>query len=155
MANGQFNIAKGSIHAYVRNVANNSPATSGLVVVLLKTAEADADLQDHDTLQEVLDASNEEADFTNYARVVFTNAEISAPTIDDGADTVSADMPDPTWPSAGGVSNNAIVKMLVCYAPDTGGAASTFIPLVHLDYAITTDGTEIAAKINAAGFFQA
>jgi hypothetical protein len=57
VANIVFNIAKGEVNAYVKRVVNNDPANSALVIVLLKTAEADATLQDYDTLGAILSAA--------------------------------------------------------------------------------------------------
>lgn len=156
MANGVFNVALGRVNELHERVNDNDPATSGLVVVLLKAAEADATLKDYDTLALLLAAGgNTEADFTNYARKVLTDTELAATTIDDGAGTRAADIPDQTWTSAGGASNNTTVKLLICYAPDTGGADSTFIPLTHHDFAATTDGTDLLAQVNTSGYFVA
>lgn len=156
MADGVFNIAKGRVCELHDRVASNDPANSALVVVLLKTAEADATLEDYDTLSALLAGSNVEADFTNYARKVLTDSDISASAVDDTNNRREADIPDQTWSSAGGVSNNTTAKLLICYDSDTtGGTDSNIVPLVHLDYAETTTGGDITAVINAAGYFRA
>jgi hypothetical protein len=160
VANIVFNIAKGEVNAYVKRVVNNDPANSALVIVLLKTAEADATLQDYDTLGAILSAgggtANVEANFTNYARKVLTNTELSAPTVDDSGNQQYSDAPDQTYVSAGGAVNNALVKMIICYDSDTTtGTDSNIVPLVALDFTITTDGTDILASFSAEGFFAA
>lgn len=160
MANIVFNIAKGEVNAYVKRVVNNDPANSALVIVLLKTAEADGVLQDYDTLGAILSAgggtANVEANFTNYARKVLTNTELSAPTVDDAGNQQYSDAPDQTYVSAGGAVNNAIVKMLICYDSDTtSGTDANLVPLVALDWVITTDGNDLVAVFGSTGFFGA
>lgn len=157
MADFQFNVAKGKTNEYVSRVAANDPANSALVIVLLKAAEADATLEDYDDLATLLAAGgNTEADFTNYARKVLTDAVISAPTPDDTNNNQSADFPDQTWTAAGGTTDNTLVKLLVCYDNDsTGGTDSNIIPLTSHDFATTTNGADLTAIVPAAGFFTA
>jgi len=160
MANIVFNISKGEVNAYTKRVVNNDPANSALVLVLLKTAQADATLLDYDTLDAILTAgggtANVEADFTNYARKVLTNTELSAPTVDDTGNEQYSDMPDQTYTSAGGATNNTLVKALVCYDNDTtGGTDANLIPLTAHDVSVTTDGNNLTLTIPANGFYGA
>lgn len=156
MANIVFNISKGEVNAYVKRVVNNDPANSALVVVLLKTAEADGILQDYNTLGNILAGANTEADFTNYSRKILTNTELSLPTVDDSGNQQFSDAPDLTYASAGGAVNNAIVKMLICYDSDTtSGTDANLVPLVAIDWVITTDGNDLVAVFGSTGFFGA
>lgn len=162
MANIVFNISKGEVNAYTKRVVNNDPANSALVLVLLllKTAQADATLLDYDTLDAILTAgggtANVEADFTNYARKVLTNTELSAPTVDDTGNEQYSDMPDQTYTSAGGATNNTLVKALVCYDNDTTvGTDANLIPLTAHDVSVTTDGNNLTLTIPANGFYGA
>lgn len=156
MADGVFNIAKGRVNELVRRVVANDPANSALVVVLLKTAEADATLKDYDTLSALLAGANTEADFTNYARKSLTDADLSDPTTDDTGDSQWSDMPDQTWTSAGGASNNTLAKFIVCYDSDTtGGTDANLVPLTYHDFVATTDGNDLLAQIAATGFYDA
>ena len=162
MASITFNIAKGKVNAYTERVVNNDPANSALVVVLLKTVQADATLLDYDTLGDILAAGggtvNVEANFTNYARKVLTNTELSAPTVDHTGNEQYSDAPDQTYTAAGGATNNTLVKALICYDSDTtGGTDANLIPLVALDYSVnpTTDGNDMVLRIAANGFFGA
>lgn len=156
MADGVFNVAKGRVNEIHRRVDGNDPANSALVVVLLQTAEADATLEDYDTLSALLAGSNSEADFTNYARKVLTDSDVATPTVDDTNNRQDADIGDQTYSSAGGASNNTLAKLLICYDSDTtGGTDANIIPLTHHDFVITTDGSDIVAQINAAGYFRA
>lgn len=157
MANQVFNIAKGRANELVRRVATNDPANGGLVVLLLQANEADAVLEDYDDLAALLAAGgNTEATFTNYARKVLTDADVSIPTVDDSADNQWADIADQVWTAAGGTTDNTLTKMVICYDPDvTGGADADLIPLTHLDFATTTNGNDLTAVMAATGFFVA
>jgi len=160
MANIVFNISKGEVNAYTKRVVNNDPANSALVLVLLKTVQADATLMDYDTLEAILTAgggtANVEADFTNYARKVLTNTELSAPTVDDTGNEQYSDMPDQTYTSAGGATNNTLVKALICYDNDTtSGTDANLIPLTAHDVSVTTDGNNLTLTIPANGFYGA
>lgn len=157
MANGVFNIAKGKANAFVERVATNDPANSALVAVYLESAQADADLQDYDNLSLLLaNAGNTEAAFTNYARIVKTDADISAPTPDDTANLMASFIGNLTIANAGGAVNETLAKIIICYDPDTtGGDDTTLIPLTHHDFTETTDGTDLIAQEAAGGFFSA
>ncbi len=157
MAAGVFNIAKGRVNEYLNRVDSDDPTNSALIVVLLKVTEAGGTLQDYDTLAALLAGSNTECDFTNYARktIIQTGVAMAAP--DDTANTLSSDITtDPVWTAAGGASNNNIVKLLICYDSDTtGGTDTNIIPLTYHDFVVSTNGGDITAAIDAAGFFTA
>lgn len=141
MANVVFNVSKGRQIEFWTRVKNNDPATSALVLVLLKTAESDSALIDYSTLAALLGAAgNVEADFTNYARVEYTDADISLPTTDNANDWQEAALPLKSIANAGGASDNTIVKAILCYAPDVAGADATLIPIAAYDAAVTTNG---------------
>lgn len=154
MADQVLNFAKGRVNEFFHRVADNDPANSAIVVVLLKVAEADATLLDYDDLGALLGGSNTEADFTNYARKVLTG--VSGGTVDDTNDWVQNFITDQTWTSAGGATNNTLVKLLVCYDDDTtGGTDANIIVLSHHDFAATTDGNDLIADEGANGFYRA
>ena len=157
MANGVFNIAKGKVNEYVSRVDANDPANCALVVVLLKVTSSDATLKDFATLAAVLAGGNTECDFTNYARKVIDDTLLVAPTPDNTGDTQSADITtDPVWASAGGATNNSVVRMLVCYDPDTtSGTDASIVPLTFHDVSLTTNGGNLTAQLAAAGFYTA
>ena len=162
MASITFNISKGKVNAYTERVVNNDPANSALVVVLVKTVQADATLIDYDTLGAILTAGggtvNVECDFTNYARKVLTNADLSAPTVDDTGNEQYSDAPDQTYTAAGGATNNTIVKAILCYDSDTtAGTDANLVPLVAMDFVVnpTTDGNDMTLRVAANGFFGA
>lgn len=149
MADGVFNVAKGRFAYY----ASLPAANDALVIVLLQATglEADDVLNNHDTLSTLLAAANDEATFTNYARKTATTGVTV--TVDDTANRVDADLPDQTWATAGGAVNNGLGKLLICYDPDTtGGTDADIIPLTYHDFVATTDGSDLTAQINTAGF---
>lgn len=156
MADGVFNIAKGKVNAYQERVANNDPANSAIVIILLKVVEADATLKAYDTLAAILAAVNTEADFTNYNRIVLTDADLSAPIPDDVNNWQNADIPDQVYVSAGGAVDNSLVKVIVCYDPDsTGGTDADLIPLTYHDYVVTTSGVDLNLNVAASGYYRA
>lgn len=156
MADFVFNIAKSRVGSYVQQVEDGNPADSRLVVVPIETSgiEADAALKDYNDLAALLAAANNEQ--TTMGRKYVTASDITI-TVDDTNERLDIDMADITWAAATG---NAISALLVCYIPDgnaAGGvsADSAVIPLTKHDFAVTPDGSDIVAQINAAGFFRA
>lgn len=145
MSDQVFNIAKGAAAEKVRDGA------TVVLVLLLQANESEVDLLDHAELDALLGAAgNTEATFTNYARKVGLTATI---TVDNTNDRVDLDLPDQTFVSAGNGVNNTLTKLIVAYeesAADTGR-----IPLTHHDFSVTTDGSDLTAQFNAAGFFRA
>lgn len=148
MADIVFNVAKGSVAAYHNRVNDNDPANSAIIQVLLKTVQADATLRDYDTLDAILTAGggtvNVECDFTNYARKTLSDAAVVAVVIDDTNDRAVASIDDWVIASAGGATNNTVLKLLNCYDPDTtAGTDSTIIPLTAHDLTETTNGQQL------------
>ncbi len=143
-----FNIQKDALGYYA-----TLPAVSdAIVVVLLKSSglEPDSTLMDYDTLAAILAASNDECDFTNYARKSITSV---TRTVDDTNNYVTSTFASQTWTSAGGASNNTGGKLLVCYDGDTGaGTDANIIPLTAHDFIFTTDGSNLVAQVTAGVF---
>lgn len=159
MAPGVFNISRGRIVEFYRNVKGSTPANSAFVAVLLKATglEADDVLNNYDDLAALLAATNDEADFTNYARKVFTDVELAVvPAPDDTNNRVDLDLPDFTWTSAGGTVDNSLGKLIICYDSDTtAGTDANIIPCTYHDFVYTTSGVDLPAVVAAAGFFRA
>lgn len=144
MADGMFNIGRGVVGELMED------DNTKFGVMLLKAAEADDTLNNYDDLSALLGAAgNTEADFTNYARKTGLTATDS---VDDANNNRTADLPDQTWSSAGGTTDNTLVKLIVFY--DEGGTDATRIPIAHYDFAATTDGSDLTAQFNSAGFWQ-
>lgn len=145
MADGAMNIAKGAVAEKFRDGAANG------IVLLLTANETEADLIDHDALDVLLGAAgNTEATFTNYARKTGITGSI---TVDDSNDRVDVDFPDQTWSSAGNGTNETMTKLITAY--EESAADSGRVPLTHHDFTPTTDGSDLTAQFNAAGFYRA
>lgn len=144
MADFVFNIAKGAVAEKIRDGASN------VLILLLKASEADATFKDRDTVADILANGGTEADFTNYARKTGLTGTI---TVDDTNDRVDADLPDQTWASAGGASNNTLTDLVTAY--QESAADSGRIPLTCHDFPEVTSGSDITAQVNAAGFYRA
>ena len=150
MANGVFNIAKGRVAELVERVESGDPAAARLQIRLLKAAEADATLEDYDTFSALLvPAGNTEADFTNYATKTLSSTELSR-TVDDTANTQYVTSTDQTWTSAGGATNNTLVKLVICYDPLGTDVDANLIPLTHHDFSATTDGNDLIADFGTS-----
>ena len=149
MANQIFNVSKGRINQFVENVEQDDPTGCEIVIVLLKTAEADATLIDYDTLAALLAGSNTEADFTNYARKVLTAPDMSR-TVDDTANSQYSTFVDQTWTAAGGTTDNTTAKLIVCYDPLGTGVDANLIPMSHHDFVGTTDGNDFGADFGTS-----
>lgn len=145
MANGVFNISKG---AFVEKIRDSATV---VLILLLKAAEADGVIVDYDDVAALLvPAGNTEADFTNYARKTGITGTI---TVDDTNDRVDVDIPDQTWVTAGGATNNTLAKLITAYEESASDAGR--VPMTQHDFVITTDGTDLVAQINAAGISRA
>jgi len=150
MANGVFNIAKGRVNELTERIEQGDPAAARFQIRLLKTAEADATLQDYDTFQALLvPAGNVEADFTNYVTKTLTSTELSR-TVDDTANTQYSTSTDVTYTAAGGASNNTLVKLVVCYDPAGTDVDANLVPLTHHDFSATTDGNDLIADFGTS-----
>ena len=156
MADFVFNVAKGRVHELARNVDAGSPANSRLVVVAIKASgiEADDTLNNYDDLAALLTATNDEATNSGYTRKELAGADVTV-TVDDTNNRVDIDISDQTWTGVQ-TTGGAWAKLLVCYdADNAAGTDSNIIPLTAHDFAVTPDGSDIVAQINASGFYRA
>jgi hypothetical protein len=154
MADFVFNIAKGRVAEFVNRVKSNDPATARLVIIPLEAAglETQANLEDSDFLSEVLDGATNEQ--TTMGRKFLADTDLAAgagATPDDTNNRMDVDIPDITWTAATG---NALGALVVAYDPNSSADAA-IIPLTHHTFAVTPDGSDIVAVINAAGFYRA
>jgi len=155
MADLVFNIAKGRVVELYNRVQTNDGANSVLIVVAIDAnGETDANFRDFDDLAALLASTANEVTNTNYARKVLTDADLSAISVDDTNDRFEVDIPDQTWTSIS--AGDAWTDLIICYDPDsTAGTDSTVIPLTLHDFAVTPDGSDITAQVDALGFFRA
>lgn len=148
-----FNIAKGKVNRYADLPLTND----ALVLVLLQVTglQADATLQDYDTLAALIAGGSAECNFTGYARRVLSGVTV---TPDDTANTQSADAADPSgWTNTGG-ANQGVGAAIICYDDDTTtGTDANLIPLVQLMTGTTSAdvGVPLNPSFNVAGIFTA
>lgn len=158
MADFIFNRALGRAAEWYNNVKSNSPANSAIVVMVLATSglESDATLKDKDTFADILSGTTNEVTNTNYARIVLTDAELSAYAPDDTNDRVDLDVPDLVWGPPGPAAGDGWSKVVFGYDSDTsGGTDANIIPISAHDYVSTPDGSNLTANVPAAGFYRA
>lgn len=158
MADIVFNIAKGSVAAYYRNIDGNNPANSAFIVALLASSglESDATLRDLDTFTALVAGTTNEATNTGYARKTLTDADLVAFAPDDTNDRVDLDIPDQTWTGVANDGTGAIGALVVGYDGDTtAGTDANIEPCTKHDFVVTPSGGDIVAQIAAAGFFRA
>lgn len=144
MADGIFNISKGAFIEKVRDSGSN------LLLILLKAAEADDTLNNHDTVAAMLAGGNTECDATNYVRKTGITGTLN---VDDTNNWVDLDIPDQTFTTLGGATNNSLVKAVIAYEESASDAGR--IPLSHHDLSVTTDGTDLVLQMNANGIARA
>lgn len=158
MADGVFNISKGRVVEYYLRVDVSDPTDAVFIIELMKANEADATLIIRTDITDIFaEGGNTVADFLNYGRKVLSDSELAAlPAPDQTNDRYEVDIPDQTWTSAGNATNNTLTKFLTAYDSDsTGGTDANILPMTHHDFAVTTDGSDLTAQINALGFFRA
>ena len=113
---------KGRGVEFYYRVKSNDPANSAFIVCCFNSRawRPTTCSNNYDDLAAMLAGSNDEATFTNYARKTLADADLAAiPAPDDTNNRRDIDLPDQTWASAGGATNNSLGKALVCYDPDT------------------------------------
>lgn len=142
MADFVLNIAKGAFAEKFRDGAANG------IVLLLSAAEAQAAFADHDDLAALLGAAgNTEVADASYARKTGLTGTV---TVDDSNDRVDVDIPDQTFT---GLAGPDPVSLVVAYEESASDAGR--VPLTHHDFAVTSDGSDVTAQFNAAGFARA
>lgn len=156
MADFVFNIAKGSVAAYYKNIDGNTPANSAFIVLVLATAgiEADAVLKDVDTVTALVAGATNEVTNSGYARKTITDVDLTAFAPDDTNDRVDLDIPDQTWTAV--AAGDGFNDFVVAYDSDTtAGTDANVEPCTQHDFVVVPDGSDITAQIAVAGFFRA
>jgi hypothetical protein len=154
MADLVFNIAKGKVAQYFQNVEDGSPANAKVYMIVFNCSNTDDEVRNCDTVAaiEAL-ASTAEVTNTNYSRKEVLAADITI-TVDDTNDRVDIDIADESWTAV--AAGTAWTDICLAYDPDsTTGTDSTLVPLTWHDFAVTPDGSDITAQINASGVFRA
>jgi hypothetical protein len=152
MADLIFNIAKGRLVQLAKNVDDGSPANSRLILIPFNSTDTDDAVRDCDTVAAVEAlASTAERTANGWNRKTLAAADVTI-TLDDTGNTHSVDITDQSWtPTA-----DAVTDLLLAYdADNTTGTDSDLVPLAWYDFAITPDGSQVTAQINASGAFSA
>lgn len=156
MADLIFNIAKGRVTELANRVNLNDPTNAVFVITAWNAgAMSDATVRDY-TTHALIEADAAAAEVTNsgYARKILDQAGGIVVTTDQTNDRVDIDFPDQTWTAV--VAGSAWTDLSVSYDSDsTTGADSAIVPMTWHDFAVTPDGSDIVAQVNAAGFFRA
>jgi hypothetical protein len=158
MADFIFNIAKGSFVEWFNRVDTNDPANSAIIILLLASSgiETDAVLKDVDTVTALVAGTTNEATNTGYARKVLTDSDLGAFAPDDTNDRYDIDIADQTWTGLANDGTGAISDLVAAYDNDTtSGTDANIKPISQHDFAITPDGSDVTAQINAAGLVRA
>lgn len=139
MANQIATYAKGSFAQWCKLAAG----TDQLSIVLLQgTVQADNTLRNYQYLSTLL-ASNTEATFTNYSRHIISSGIV--PVYSTTAYTVTIPLPTQTWSVAGGVIQNVLYKLLLCYKPTSAATDAQSYLVAHYDMpTVTTTGSDLS-----------
>lgn len=158
MSDFTFNVSLGREVEFYSRVKNNDPSTSGFVGMVVRAAaiEADSVLKDYDTFAAILGGTSDEATNTNYARKVWTDADLAAYSPDDALDRIQLFVPSPvTWTNV--ASGDVWAKFVIGYDDDTGtGTDTNIIPITAHDILyngsyLVPNGTNIVMT-NVTGF---
>lgn len=151
-----FNIAKGRAGQLCKNVDDNSPAASRLVVrVFDMGAETDNTIKDCDTLQAVIDLAGSTERTTNGWTPKYLSDTDVAWAVDDTGDKAWVDVvTDITWTAVAG-AGGASTALVFCYDASGSDTDSVLLPLVSLLFPVTPDGSDVTAVVAATGIYSA
>lgn len=153
MTDFAFNIAKGRMVEFAQRVKGGDPAASRLVLLALSTnAPTESTAKDADTFAALVTAGAVEATNGGYAKKIITAADITM-NIDDTGEKYWVDLADQTWAAV--AAGSAWVALILGYSPVTSPANADIVPIGHYDFAVTPDGSDITAQVNASGVFSA
>ena len=157
MADFTFNVAKGRVAELYNRVDNDDPTGCELVVLLLASTglEAQATLEDVDTVSALVAGTTNEATNTNYARKILVAADLDpiATHLDDTNNRQDLDLADQTWTAVANDGTGGIGALVIAYDPLGTGVDTNIIPMTYHDFAVTPDGSDIVAQI--ADFYRA
>lgn len=156
MADLVLNISKGRVTELANRVNLNDPTNSVFIIAAWNAgAMTDATVRDYTTVAAIeADAAAAEVTNSGYARKTLDQTGGIVVTTDNTNDRVDIDFPDQTWTAV--VAGSAWTDLSVNYDSDsTTGTDSAVVPMTWHDFAVTPDGSDIVAQVNAAGFFRA
>lgn len=153
MADFAFNIAKGRVVELHNRVKNGDPAAARLYLIPVAVAAvSDATIKDLDDFAAIITAGVSELSTNGWNRKTIAAADLTTAAQDDTNDWFSVDTIDQTWTA---VTSGTSTDLILCYAPTAAPANSALLPLAQYDFAITPDGSDVIAQINAGGYYKA
>jgi hypothetical protein len=153
MANFVENVAKGRVVEFFNRVKANEPTNSAVIAIPLSASDTEANCQDFATVEAFLAGTpNEQTE--GWSRKVLTDTELSA--VSQAADNTNnrgqASIPAIKWTAP--TSGKNTTGILFAFDSDTTtGTDANLIPLVHLDFVINADGSDV--EVNAGEIFRA
>ena len=153
MADFVYNIAKGRVAEFANRVDLSDPANARFYVIPVDVAAvSDATLRDLDDFAAVITAGVTERTTGGWNRKTLTATDIATVAADDTNDRMDIDIPDQTWTA---VSAGAVTDLVICYSGTASPTNGQLVVVTQHDFAITPDGSDVTAQINAAGFYRA
>lgn len=153
MADFVYNIGKGRVAELFGRVDANDPAASTIVIIPVDVAAVtDATLRDLDDFAAVITAGVTERAATGWNRKTLDDTLIGPFTPNDSNDSYDIDIADQTWTA---VTAGAVTDLIVCYASVGSPTNAQLMPILQYDFAITPDGSDVVAVINAVGLYRA
>lgn len=153
MADFVYNISKGRVAELANRVDLSDPANARFYVIPVDVAAVtDATLKDLDDFNAVITAGVTERTTGGWNRKTLTATDIATVTADDTNDRMDIDIPDQTWTA---VSAGTVTDLIICYASVASPTNAQLLVATQHDFAITPDGSDVTAQINAAGFYRA
>lgn len=150
------NIAKGRVVEFHNRVDQNDPTNAALIMIVWNaTGATDDNIRDADDVAALEAVTNvAEVTNTNYTRATFVDTDLATITPDDTNNRFDVDIPDNTWSSV--AAGSAWTNLGINYDSDTtAGTDANIVPCTWHDFAVTPDGSDITAQIDAAGYFRA
>lgn len=153
MANFVFNIAKGRVTELLERVDTNDPADAKIILIPLSASDTEANAQDAATVTAALATAIDERTTGGWVRKTLTDADFAAAdyAVDNTNNRGIAKVPSVTWTAPAAANNTT--GLLICYTEEASPTDGGTIPLVHCDFAVTTDGNNVV--LNAGDFFRA
>jgi len=155
VADFAYNIGKGRTVELFNRVDANDPAAATLVLIPVDVAAvSDATLKDLDDFAAIITAGVTERSASGWNRKTVTDTDLAFPAPNDGNDSYDVSVTATTfvWTA---VSAGTVTDLVLCYASVGSPTNSQLMPLAQYDFAITPDGSDVTATINAAGLYRA
>jgi hypothetical protein len=126
----QFNVSLGREVELYNRVDSNDPTNSALIMMVLAGTglEQSEVLRDKDTFSDLVSGTTNEVTNTGYSRKTLTDADLSAYTVDDTANSITLMLPAQTFSTIS--TGDSWAMAVIGYDPDTtGGTDTTVIPI--------------------------